>query len=105
MTVFTRNGAPVGSAFSPEIDGLRTGEEREIIVTLSSTRLAPGSYFCGVSIGSGTNRSAIVDYDAVLETLFFEVAPERTPRGSIASWEGAWGPISFPDLAIEPPSN
>jgi lipopolysaccharide transport system ATP-binding protein len=105
MTVFTRNGAPVGSAFSREIDGLRTGEEREIIVTLSSTRLAPGSYFCGVSIGSGTNRSARVDYDVVLETLFFEVAPERTPRGSIASWEGAWGSISFPDLAIEPPSN
>ena len=96
MTVFTRNGAPVGSAFSPEIDGLRTGEEREIIVTLSSTRLVPGSYFCGVSIGSGTNRSAIVDYDVVLETLSFEVAPERTPRGSIAAWDGAWAQSPSP---------
>jgi hypothetical protein len=105
MTVLTRDGAPVGCAFSPEIDGLRTGEERDVIVTLSSARLAPGSYFCGVSIGSGTNRSTIVNYDIVLETLFFEVAPERTPRGSIASWEGAWGSISFPDLAIERLSN
>jgi lipopolysaccharide transport system ATP-binding protein len=105
MTVFTRDGAPVGCAFSPEIDGLRAGEGRDVLVTLSSTRLAPGSYFCGVSIGSGTNRSTIVNYDIVLETLFFEVAPERTPRGSIASWLGAWGSISFPDLAIERLSN
>jgi homopolymeric O-antigen transport system ATP-binding protein len=45
MTVFRRDGSPVGCAFSPEIDGLDAGEERDVAITLSSTRLAPGEYF------------------------------------------------------------
>jgi lipopolysaccharide transport system ATP-binding protein len=102
MTVFAADGYPVGSAFSPEVDGLNAGEEREVGVTLASACLAPGSYFCGVSIGSGSNRSANVDYDTVLDTLYFEVGPESTSLGSIASWMGGWGSISFPHLSIEP---
>jgi lipopolysaccharide transport system ATP-binding protein len=101
MTVFSRDGAPVGSAFSPEIGGIQAGEKRDITVTLSSGRLAPGTYFCGVSVGSGSHRSTIVDYDIVLDTLFFEIGPERTLLGSMASWNGAWGSISFPDLTAE----
>jgi lipopolysaccharide transport system ATP-binding protein len=101
MTVFSRDGSPVGSAFSPEIGGIQAGEKRDITVTLSYGRLAPGSYFCGVSVGSGSHRSAIVDYDIVLDTLFFEIGPERTLLGSMASWNGAWGSISFPDLTTE----
>jgi hypothetical protein len=102
MTVFAADGYPVGSAFSPEIGGLNAGEERDIGVTLAPACLAPGSYFCGVSIGSGSNRSTNVDYDVVMDTLFFEVAPESTPLGSIASWMRGWGSVSFPDLSIEP---
>lgn len=101
MTVFSRNGSPVGSAFSQEIDGLQTGEKRDIFVTLPTVRLGPGSYFCGVSVGSGNHRSVVVDYDIVLDTLFFEVGPESTSRGSMTSWKEAWGSISFPDLAIK----
>jgi hypothetical protein len=43
-----------------------------------------------------------VDYDVVLDTLFFEVSPERSPLGAMASWARGWGPISFPDLVVEP---
>ena len=96
MTVFSSSGSPVGSAFSPEINGLNAGEESDVTVTLPHTRLAPGSYFCGVAIGSGSNLSAYVDYDVVLDTLFFEVSPERSPLGAMASWARGWGSISFP---------
>jgi lipopolysaccharide transport system ATP-binding protein len=102
MSVFAADGYPIGSAFSPEIGGLNAGEEREVAVTLASAFLAPGLYFCGVSVGSGSNRSANVDYDIVLDTLFFEVAHETTPSGSIVFWLKGWGSISFPDLSIEP---
>ena len=101
MTVFAAEGYAVGSAFSPEIDGLDAGEECEVAITLASTWLAPGSYYCGVSIGSGSNRSANIDYDIVSDTLFFEVGHEGTPFGSIVSWMREWGSISFPSLSIE----
>jgi lipopolysaccharide transport system ATP-binding protein len=101
MTVYARNGAPVGTCWSPEVDGLMAGEECEIAVTLSSARLAPGSYYFGISVGSGNHRTAIVDYDVVHETLFFEVMPEVSEQGGMATWREGWGPISFPDLHIE----
>jgi homopolymeric O-antigen transport system ATP-binding protein len=102
MTVFRRDGSVVGSAFSPEIDGLIEGEERDVVVTLPSARLAPGSYYCGVSVGAGNHRAGLVDYDTVHNTLFFEVVPERTPKGSVGSWPAGWGSIVFSDLAIGP---
>jgi hypothetical protein len=104
MTVFAKNGSPVGSGFSSEINGLNAGEECELIVTLPSVRLAPGSYYCGVSVGRGSHRSTNVDFDVVTDTLMFEVSPERTSVGSMASWTAGWGPISFPELIVQPMS-
>jgi lipopolysaccharide transport system ATP-binding protein len=102
MTIHARDGTPVGSAFSPEIEGIDQGAEREVVVTLPFDRLAPGAYHCGVSIGSGNNQSTFVDYDIVLDTLFFEVAPQSTLNGTMAFWETTWGSILLPELAIEP---
>ncbi len=101
MTVFSGDGAAIGSCFSPEIIGLAAGQECELVIELAPAHLAPGYYFCGVSIGRGSNRTANVDYDIVTDTLFFEVGPEKTAAGAIASWARGWGSMSFPDLAIE----
>jgi lipopolysaccharide transport system ATP-binding protein len=101
MMIFAKNGFPVGSAHSLEIPGLVQGEERELAVTLPSPRLAPGSYFCGVSVGIGTHRTKFVNYDVVLDTLYFDVQPEVTKSGIIAGPAPEWGPISFPDMSIE----
>jgi lipopolysaccharide transport system ATP-binding protein len=101
MTVFAADGYPIGSTPSPEIDGLNAGEEREVGITLASACLAPGSYYCGVSVGSGSRGDGL-EYDTVLDTLFFEVGPESTPSGSIVPWvRGSLGSICFPDLRIE----
>jgi lipopolysaccharide transport system ATP-binding protein len=102
MTLFSKQGVAVGSCFSPEIDGLNEGTECELCVSFNgSVCLAPGSYYCGVSVGKGSHRSSNVDYDVVLDTLFFEVGPEKTMGGSVASWMEGWGSISFPDLQIK----
>jgi lipopolysaccharide transport system ATP-binding protein len=101
MTIFTRDGMPLGCAFSPEIKGIEQGAERDVVVTLPYDRLAPGVYHCGVSIGSGSNQSTFVDYDIVADTLSFEVAPQRTPNGMMASWAPTWGSIVLPQLTIE----
>lgn len=101
MTVFARDGSPIGNSFSPDSAGLSAGEERELVITLSSARLAPGSYFCGVSIGRGNHRTSIIEYDIVTETLFFDVGPEETAQGALSRWQRGWGSISFPDLHIQ----
>lgn len=101
LTVYTREGAPVGSTFSPEIEGIiEEGAEREVGVTLPFDRLAPGAYHCGLSIGFGNNQSTFVDYDGVLDTLHFEVAPQRAPNGAMVSWAPTWGSIALPELSI-----
>ena len=101
MTVFAEGGTPVGNGFSSEISGLAAGEEREILVELASVPLAPGRYSCAVSVGSGNHRTSVVDYDLVLNTLDFEVLPERIATGGIASWSSAsWGSICFSNLTI-----
>jgi lipopolysaccharide transport system ATP-binding protein len=103
MTVYASDGSPVGNCFSPEIEGMRANEEREIIVTLPSIGLAPGSYFCGVAIGRGSHRTQPIAYDIVRDTLYFEVSPEETEAGGMAQWYQWWGPIVFPDLVIQSP--
>jgi lipopolysaccharide transport system ATP-binding protein len=101
MTIFAHDGSPVGSCFGPEIVGLACGEERELAVSLPSLRLAPGSYFCGVSIGRGDHRSTHLEYDSVHETLFFDVMSEETKSGALAEWHQGWGSISSPEMANE----
>jgi lipopolysaccharide transport system ATP-binding protein len=101
MTVYSVSGYPVGSCFSPEIGGLKAGEERDLEVSLGSVRFAPGSYFCSVAVGSGDNKTASVNYDMVFNTLSFDVGAEETPAGAMAEWHVGWGPISFPDLILE----
>jgi lipopolysaccharide transport system ATP-binding protein len=105
MTVFAAGGSPVGTAFSPEVDRLATGEEREVSVSLPSVNLGPGSYFCTVTVGRGSPTTAFVDYDIVPNVLFFEVSPQETPAGTIALWYPQWGPVAFPDLTIGPISD
>ncbi len=86
-----------------KLRGVEQGAEREVVITLPFHRLAPGSYHCAVSIGSGNNQSTFIDYDGVLDMLQFEVAPQRTPKGLMASWAPAWGAIALPELRIAAP--
>ena len=102
MAIYSVGGSPVGTTFSPDIDGLEAGEEREMAISLSSSaQLAPGSYFCAITIGRGNHRTSFINYDIVLNTLNFDVGREETEAGTMAEWNYSWGPISFPDLTIQ----
>src|SRR5271165_840834 len=99
MTVFTREGTPVGCAEGPEITGLAAGEQREMRLTLPSFGLSPGSYYCGVSIGRGDHFTGLKDYDILTETLFFDVMPEINELGVLGTWHPNWGSICFADVS------
>jgi len=101
MTIFTNEGTPVGSCFSPAGLFAEAGEEIEVTVVLTSPRLAPGAYYCGIAIGKGTHKSGHTDFDIVLETLNFEVSAAPGDDAPISYWCHQWGRIVFHDLALE----
>jgi lipopolysaccharide transport system ATP-binding protein len=100
MTVFTADSIPVGSCFSDEQSGPKRGQEVEYKLILPSPKLAPGHYYCGVSVGKGDHRTGHVDFDVVYETLTFEVCPEEGEGGTVAAWTRGWGPIVFRELTM-----
>jgi lipopolysaccharide transport system ATP-binding protein len=101
MTILNGEGVPVGSCFSGEVISLARGGETSAIVCLPRPRLAPGHYYCGVSIGKGNHRTGHVDFDVVLDTLQFEVQPAEGEGGTVSSWSRSWGSIVFPPLHVE----
>lgn len=102
MTIFTAEGAPVGTCFGAECSGPRRGEELEFQVSIPRPHLAPGRYYCGVSIGKGNYRVGMVDFDTVLDTMPFEVRPEEGDGGTVAEWSHGWGPVILPSLRYRP---
>src|SRR5262249_43354821 len=76
MTIYARDGSLIGSAIGHEISGLASGEQRVMTVTLPPTRLSPGFYQFGISIGRGDNFTGLTDYDVIPTALEFEVEPE-----------------------------
>jgi hypothetical protein len=101
MTIFARDGTAVGSSFSPELEGaIPAGTQCEIRVVVPFDRLAPGSYYCGLSVGAGSNRTSNIDYDVVTNTLHFEVLPAKSASGTQACWVPSWGSVVLPDLAV-----
>jgi lipopolysaccharide transport system ATP-binding protein len=104
ITIFTSEGTPVGTCFSAERAGLRRGAEFEAELVLSEPRLAPGHYCCGISAGKGDHRTGWLDFDVVLDTLYFEVRPDEGDGGTVASWYRRWGTQVFPELLVSVPS-
>jgi lipopolysaccharide transport system ATP-binding protein len=98
MVIYRNDGAPVGTSFSGDITGIDPGTEHELNVTLPSSRLAPGSYYCDIAIGKGDNLTGHTNYDAILGTLFFDVLPQQNDIGLPGEWHAGWGAISFDRL-------
>ncbi|HEY1788149.1 MAG TPA: ABC transporter ATP-binding protein [Verrucomicrobiae bacterium] len=102
MTVFTPEGTPVGTCFGAEQRGMRRDEEMEFEISIPRPPLAPGHYYCGVSVGKGDHRMGMVDFDTVLDTMAFEVRAQEGDGGTVAEWSRGWGPIAFPPLKYRP---
>lgn len=101
MTIFGADGVPIGSCFAAQTISLCDGSISEVKVTLAEARLAPGSYFCGLSVGTGDHKTGHVDFDVVLETLHFDVKPEEGDESTVSAWPRAWGSIMFSPLSLK----
>jgi lipopolysaccharide transport system ATP-binding protein len=98
MTIFAADAAPVGACFGPEFVSISAGETCDAKVIMPCPNLAPGRYFCGVSVGKGDHTSGHVDYDVVPETLHFEITPEEGEGGTVSAWSSRWGAVRFRPL-------
>jgi len=87
MTIYSLIGSPIGSSLGLPFH-----------ISIPYPRLAPGSYYCAVTVGKGDNTTGYVNYDAVHDVLFFEVRPEEGIDGTLAVWGPGWGNIRFPEL-------
>jgi lipopolysaccharide transport system ATP-binding protein len=89
----------VGNTFTAETLSIAAGATAGYDLDLANTDLAPGKYFCGVSIGTGNHETSIKDFDIVLEVLHFEVVP---PSGApVGTWNPNWGAVCFPTPVVK----
>jgi lipopolysaccharide transport system ATP-binding protein len=102
MTIFKMDGTPVGSFFSDNqsFSSFDLTEENYHI-KINNHNLTPGSYYCGLAVGAGTDKNRHTDFDIVMDVLHFEVLPERDEQGAISNWFSGWGPINFKDITVE----
>ena len=103
LTILTAEGTPVGSCFGAAGPGMACGKETEIEVSLPTPRLAPGHYYCAVTVGKGDPRIGNVLFDVIIDTLTFEVRPEEDATGTLSAWHRGWGSVVLPDLVQHSP--
>lgn len=103
LTLFRGDGSAIGSCFSLEAIRLKCGQTSEFTVQLNDLRLAPGSYYFALSIGTGNNYTGFRDFDSVTDVLHFEVARPMLDQGGVAVWNKGWGAIRLPDPVVSTP--
>lgn len=103
MTLFSADGNAIGNSFGQELNWPADCSLLDVGLSLPGLRLAPGYYYCGLSVGYGDHRSSRVEFDVVLDTLQFEVAPEEGEDGTVSSWDSSWGAAVFDPLQMSIP--
>jgi lipopolysaccharide transport system ATP-binding protein len=93
ITLFQFDGTPVGNAFGPESHAIRRGEVATFLMELKDLRLARGRYYCALATGKGNHLSDRIEYDIILDVLYFEVMGPLRPDGVMSEWFSVWGPI------------
>ncbi len=91
FTIYEQTGTPVGSGFSNETPVSNRDRYVILCTTVSPVRLAPGQYFMSVAIGRGGYQSGYLNYDAVLDCMYFIVGPAPGRQPMLPSWQRAWG--------------
>lgn len=96
ITISRIEGEPVGTIFSEEKFVASPGQISICEVVIRDHRLAPGSYLCSISVGTGSQAEGFTDQDIVLNCLSFEIAKSVGKDGLLAEWHISWGPTKFP---------
>ena len=91
MTVSTKTGSPVATAFTGLVGGIRESESASFTFTIAASGLAPGEYW----ITPAVIRNSTLVVDVLDKVLHFEVLPDgRLPEG-ILEWNAAWGHLKM----------
>jgi len=101
LTIFKIDGTPVGSTFSAEDLSILKGEEAMFELRLSNLKLAEGQYYMGMAVGKGNERTGHIDFDIILDVLYFEVMSHKGDSGTRAYWAPNWGAIRFPEPFVK----
>jgi ABC-type polysaccharide/polyol phosphate transport system ATPase subunit len=92
-------GSRVGLSISKEIELSRNKDDYKVTFRISNHNLTRGKYIMDFWIGIGDATSSIKYYDAVYDTLTFEVA---TKDGLfINEWHSYWGQNYYSNVDVE----
>lgn len=93
-TIFNSMGSPVGAFVTNEFN-IEHDIDKDIDVEVVNTKLAPGLYYMGFSLGIGNfKNTSRADYDVVIGIPAFEILPYNAEE-SIGVWNMAWGNIVY----------
>jgi lipopolysaccharide transport system ATP-binding protein len=95
ITIFQLDGRPVGNVFGPATLSIREGEVASFRMELYDLRLARGMYYCALACGQGNHLENRIEFDIVLDFLYFEVMSPLRADGVMSEWLSVWGPIRF----------
>jgi hypothetical protein len=101
VTIFNREGFPIGNSCGSDQFSFRKDESRQVKIVLPTLSLASGRYHCRVALGQGNEAGAWKNFDAVADTLNFEVVSRPFAASGSNAWKSGWGSIIFPKLEAE----
>jgi hypothetical protein len=99
FTFFTLDNDPVGTSFSMKafkVHGLKNVYE----LTIPSLRLAPGKYYCDLSLQKGNWLHSPSIHDVVLGILHFDVEFPLSEDGTSPVWNANWGATIPEDIQV-----
>ncbi len=99
LTIFSQEGQAVGSGFSAMSVSASSPGASDMKVTIPSTRLAPGRYYCRIALGIKA-ASAPVNLDAITDVLPFEVIATQPDGRTPTQWETSWGSTQLGELEV-----
>ncbi len=94
------DGTPVGISFGEGFPAPVPGRVVDYIVELSGHRLAPASYWLGLSLGIGNEDVGYTDYDGVDDVISFDVLPREGQGGATSQWLKHWGSVRLPKPTV-----
>ena len=93
--MYRTDTAPVGNLFGPELGPLGADEVAAYRLRLDDLRLAPGRYYCAVSVGQGDPTKGRSEFDIIRDVLHFEVMASEGDEGVMSEWYPSWGAVRF----------
>ncbi len=94
LSIFRDDDFPVGGTFSVELPALQQGDSIDYTFKLPQPPLAPGKYYCGISVVEA-NTSDKNMFDSLTGVLPFEVTQAGFGQ---RFWNPGWGVIRFNPL-------